>query len=208
MRWGHRQTNVGTLSNPSIWQKNWRQGWAHVAFLKRLETTMIRADMYANILTELNCAMVWYDYEPSQIYGRRPIYLRIKKKKIIIYFFLSKQDDANHSDPPSQPHPPTPTPRGRTLTWWGCSCFWHKPTNLACQLLSVFCCVYFCLYGPFNCISFRKLSKERSALSLCSFFRSYFCFIGPFIYTFLYKVSFSSDIIPCGWLGSKHHLTY
>ena len=34
---------------------------------------------------------------------------------------------------------------------------------------SFFCaCVCFCLYGPFNCISCNKLSKQLSAFSLCS----------------------------------------
>ena len=34
----------------------------------------------------------------------------------------------------------------------------------------LFCsCVYFCLYGPFNCISFRKFSRQLSAFSLRSF---------------------------------------
>ena len=35
---------------------------------------------------------------------------------------------------------------------------WHKPTELAHSPL--FCsCVYLCLYGPFNCISFRKFAQ-------------------------------------------------
>ena len=34
----------------------------------------------------------------------------------------------------------------------------------------LFCsCVYFCRYGPFNCISFHKSSRQLSVLSLCSF---------------------------------------
>ena len=33
----------------------------------------------------------------------------------------------------------------------------------------LFCtCVYFCLYGPFNRISFHKFSRQLSAFSLCS----------------------------------------
>ena len=33
----------------------------------------------------------------------------------------------------------------------------------------LFCsCVCFCLYGPFNCISFQKFSRQLSASSLCS----------------------------------------
>ena len=44
---------------------------------------------------------------------------------------------------------------------------WHKPTELAHS--SLFCSrVYFCLYGPFNCISFNKFSRQLSVFSLCS----------------------------------------
>ena len=45
--------------------------------------------------------------------------------------------------------------------------FWHKPTELAHPCL--FCsCDYFCLYGPFNCISFHKFSRRLSVFLLCS----------------------------------------
>ena len=46
-----------------------------------------------------------------------------------------------------------------TFTWWGCYslCQRHKPIERAHSF--IFCsCVYFCLYGPFNCISFHKFS--------------------------------------------------
>ena len=78
-------------------------------------------------------------------------------------------------------------PHGLTLTWWGCCslCPWYKPSEFANSFL--FCsCVYFCLYGPFNCISFHKSSREFSALLFCSF-PSYFCPIGPFNYISLYE---------------------
>ena len=43
---------------------------------------------------------------------------------------------------------------------------WHKPTELA--LCFSFCsCVYFCLYGPLNCISFHNFSRQLSVFSLC-----------------------------------------
>ena len=79
-----------------------------------------------------------------------------------------------------------PCARGLTFTWWGCCglCFWHKPTELAHSFL--FCsCVRFCLYGPFNCISFHKFSQQLSTFYL--FFRSYFCLIGPFNFISLYE---------------------
>ena len=46
------------------------------------------------------------------------------------------------------------------FTWWGCCglCFWRQPSELAHSFL--FCsCVCFCLYGPFDCISFHKFSR-------------------------------------------------
>ena len=54
-------------------------------------------------------------------------------------------------------------------TWWGCCdlSLWHKPTELAHSF--VFCsCVCFCRYGPFNCISLHKFSRQLSAFLLCS----------------------------------------
>ena len=45
-------------------------------------------------------------------------------------------------------------------------CAWHK-TNLAHSFL--FCsCVYFCVYGPCNCISFHKFFWQLFIFSLCS----------------------------------------
>ena len=35
-------------------------------------------------------------------------------------------------------------------------------TNRACPLLFILFCVYFCLYGPFNCISFHKFFRQLS----------------------------------------------
>ena len=43
---------------------------------------------------------------------------------------------------------------------------WHKPTELAHSFL-LCSCVYSCLRGPFNCISFHKFSRQLSAYSLC-----------------------------------------
>ena len=62
---------------------------------------------------------------------------------------------------------------------------WHKPTELARSFLC-WSCVYFCLYGPFNCISFQKilLTTVRFPTLLCW---SYFCLIGPFNYISLYE---------------------
>ena len=59
--------------------------------------------------------------------------------------------------------------RGLTFTWWGCygSCLRHKPTELAHSFYSVLASVS-AFYGPFNCISFHKFSRQLSAFSLCS----------------------------------------
>ena len=59
-------------------------------------------------------------------------------------------------------------PRGLTSTWWVCYglCL-IKPTELAHSFL-LCVCVYFCLYGPFNCISFHGFSRQLSVFWLCS----------------------------------------
>ena len=98
-------------------------------------------------------------------------------------------------------------PRGLTFTWWGCNglCLWHKPTELAHS--SLFCsCVYFCLYGPFNCILLHKFSRQLSLFSHCSSGLISALLVLSAIYRFM-TVSFSPNIIPGGWLGSKHKLT-
>ena len=82
---------------------------------------------------------------------------------------------------------------------------WRKPTALAHSFL--FCsCVYFCLYGPFNCISFHKFSWQLSTFSLCFSCLILALLVLSTIY-FLIKVSISPDIILCVWLGLKHQLT-
>ena len=60
-------------------------------------------------------------------------------------------------------------PRGLTFTWWGCCGVRqrHKPTELAHSFFFG-SCVCFCLYGPFNCVSFHTFSGQLSAFSLCS----------------------------------------
>ena len=58
---------------------------------------------------------------------------------------------------------------GLTFMWWECCSLrlWHKPAELAHCFL--FCsCIWFCLYGPFNCILFLKFSRRLPSFSLCS----------------------------------------
>ena len=82
---------------------------------------------------------------------------------------------------------------------------WQNPAELAHSFL--FCsCLCFCIYGPFNCISFQKFSRQLSAFPLCSSGLISALLVLSTIYHFM-KVSLSPDIIPSGWLGSKHQLT-
>ena len=60
-----------------------------------------------------------------------------------------------------------------------------KPTKLA-HSFSFCSCVYFCLYSPFNCISFHKFSPQLWFFFLL-FFRSYFCLVGLFYCISLYE---------------------
>ena len=98
-------------------------------------------------------------------------------------------------------------PRGLTFTWWGGGgfCPWQKPTELDHSFL--FCsCVSFCLYGPFNCISFHKFSRQLSAFSLCSSGLISALLVLSTIYLFM-RVSVSHDTILRDWLGLKHQPT-
>ena len=84
-------------------------------------------------------------------------------------------------------------------------CQRHKPTELAHSFL-VCSCVYFCLCGPFDCILFHKLSRQLSFFSFCSS-RLISALLVLSTINLFRKVSFSPDIILCGWLGLKHLLT-
>ena len=82
--------------------------------------------------------------------------------------------------------------------------FPYKPAELVHSFL--FCsCVYFCLYGPFNFISFHEFFRQLSFFSLCSYGLIFALLVLSTTYLFM-KVSFSPDIIICGWLGLKHRL--
>ena len=59
---------------------------------------------------------------------------------------------------------------------------------------------------------FHSVNLPTTLRFLTLFFRSYLCLTDPLNYISLYeylfmKVSFSPDIIPCGWLGSNHQFT-
>ena len=102
---------------------------------------------------------------------------------------------------------PVVHPCGLTFTWWGCYglCQRHKPTKLAHSFLFS-SCVRFCLYSPFNCISFHKFSRQLFAFSLFFFGLNSAVMVLSTIYRFM-KVSLSPDIILCGGLGLRHQLT-
>ena len=57
--------------------------------------------------------------------------------------------------------------------------------------------VSFCLYGPFNCISFLTLSRKLSAFSLCSSGLISALLIPSTIYLFM-KISLSPYTVLCG----------
>ena len=57
--------------------------------------------------------------------------------------------------------------------------------------------VYFCVYGPFNCISSHKFYRQLSAFSLCSSGLPSALSVLSTIYLSV-KVSLSPDIILCG----------
>ena len=59
------------------------------------------------------------------------------------------------------------------------------------------CCVCFCLYGPFNCISFHKFSHQLSAFSLCSSGLISALLVLSTIHLFM-KGSPNADVILCG----------
>ena len=89
-------------------------------------------------------------------------------------------------------------PRGFTFTWWGCRglCQKHKSTELSHSFL--FCsCVCFCLYSPFNRISFPTFPRQLCAFSLCSSGLNSALLVLSTIYLFM-KASLSPDIILCG----------
>ena len=75
------------------------------------------------------------------------------------------------------------------------------PTPFYSVLVSVLC-----LYGPFNRILFHKFSRQLSAFSLCSSSLVSALLVLSTVYLFV-KVSFSPDIILCGWLGLKHQVS-
>ena len=99
---------------------------------------------------------------------------------------------------PFTPSPIKSCPHGLTFTWWGCYslCQRHKPTELA-HSFSFCSFVCFCLYGPFNCISFHKFSIQLSALSLSSSGLNSALLVLLSTHLFM-KVSLSSDIILFG----------
>ena len=94
-------------------------------------------------------------------------------------------------------------PHGLTFTWWGSYGLFSDINQLSLPAPFYFCSrVRFCLYGPFNCISFHKFSRQLSAFSLL--FRVLFLPYWSFqLYLLFTKVSLSPDLILYGWLGLR-----
>ena len=81
----------------------------------------------------------------------------------LMYFCDSHSHNAYHQSCLSFVVPAGSFSHGRDVTVY----VWHTPTELAHSFL-FYSCVCFCLYGPFNCISFHKFSRRLSVFSLCS----------------------------------------
>ena len=81
-------------------------------------------------------------------------------------------------------------------------------TNRACPLLFYTVLVSVSVFfGPFNCISFYKFSQQLSVFSLCSSgLISLPCWFFQ-LHVSLWQSPISPDVIPSGWLGSRHQLT-
>ena len=93
-------------------------------------------------------------------------------------------------------------PHRLTFTWLGCCGLGqrHKPAKLAHSFF-ICSCAYFCLYDPFNCISFQKFSRQLFTFSLCSSGLISAFLVLSTLYLFI-KVSFSPDVSLFGWLGN------
>ena len=82
---------------------------------------------------------------------------------------------------------------------------WHKPTDLA-HYFSFCSCIYFCLDDPFNCIHYINSPDKFPFFWLCSSGLIAILLVLSTVNLFM-TVSFSPDITPSGWLGSKHQWT-
>ena len=81
-----------------------------------------------------------------------------------------------------------------------------KPTELAHHSFFIlFLCLFLSLCS-FNCVSFYKFSRQLSNFSFCSSGLISAFLVLSTIYLCM-NVSFSPDIILCGCLGLRHHLT-
>ena len=94
-----------------------------------------------------------------------------------------------------------PSPRGLTFSWWGSHGLCHRPTKLA-QSFLLCSCVCFCLYGPFDSVSFHKFSRQLFAFSLRSSGLNS-ALLGPFNYVSLYKSLPQAWFNPLWFTGLK-----
>ena len=114
-------------------------------------------------------------------------------------------------------------PRGLTFTWWGCCrlWLWRKPTKFAHWFLFR-SCVCFCLYVPFNCISFSPNGLTFmwwGCCDLCLWYKPTglahsflfcscvcFCLYGPFNCISFHK--FSKQLSACSLCSAGLFLPY
>ena len=122
--------------------------------------------------------------------------VKVKYHKTNTYTLISQHTHTSSSFSSSSLTVPTGSPsRGRDVVAYVFNV--NQPSFLFRS------CVYFCLYGPFNCISFHKFCRQLSAFSLRSSGLNSALLVLSTIYLCV-KVSLSPDIIRCSLLGLKH----
>ena len=88
----------------------------------------------------------------------------------MFFFYVSVLNAVFYADAPTSHHALSCVPADSPSRGGDAAVYvFITETNRACSLLFLFySCVYFCLYGPFNCNSFHTFSRQLSAFSFCS----------------------------------------
>ena len=108
-------------------------------------TTLCYLQLYSHVSSFLGNVIVVF-----RVFARLRVVRIITKSLYLVFYFYFL------------------VPVGSPSRGWDVTVYvWHKPTELAHSFLFS-SCVYFCLYGTFNCISFYKFSRQLFAFLLCS----------------------------------------
>ena len=156
--WHHLlQTNSNSIGN-TVPRTSWQQTkvcLTHCPSIcrtwlnKRNDKAEVRPSSSSKLVLMLHCLtshcfqfIIFHLTEDTALCDRLTVWLMIVPNPVICVTVMSVS-----------------CPNRLTFTWWGCCgfCLWHKPTELARSFL-LCSCVCFCLYVPFNCISFHKVS--------------------------------------------------